>query len=464
MSKKMTIKIIIASLLLAIIILILPSFLIVPKIILVGDKEITITMNKEFLEPGYHAEMIGKDISKKVKVEGNVDTNKPGIYEIKYIVSEDKKTTIVIRKVKVIDDIKPEIVLTSGDNIYICPNEEYQELGYTATDNYDGDITSKVTTKRKDNKITYSVEDSSHNKTSVTRTINNIDKEAPVINLKGDSTITFIKGSKYIEYGYSVSDNCANDLNNKVQITNNININATGTYKVEYTVSDDSGNKGTATRTVKIINPPAPKNSTIYLTFDDGPSEITPKVLDILKEEGVKATFFVLNKSSSYDYLLRRIVNEGHTIALHGNSHDYYRVYSSVETYLNDIETIRNKIKNITGVDTRIMRFVGGSSNAVSKFNPGIMTILTKEVTDRGYIYYDWNISSGDTTNISSSQVYNNVIKGLGSKATYIVLMHDMKARTANALRDIIRYGKNHGYRFDRITESTPQIKHGVNN
>jgi len=462
----MTIKITIASLLLAIIVLILPSFFSTPKITLVGDKEVTLTMNKEYLDPGYHAEIDGKDVSKNVEVKGEVDTTKPGTYEIKYIIKEAKKTTIVIRKVKVIDDIKPEIILNSGDNIYLCPNEEYKELGYTAVDNLDGDITSKVITKRKNNNITYSVEDSSHNKASITRTINNVDKEPPVIKLKGNSTITFIKGSKYTEQGYSVSDNCTNNLKDKVKITNNINVDKTGTYKVKYSVSDGSGNKTTVTRTVKVTNASKPKNSTIYLTFDDGPSGTTPKVLDILKDEGVKATFFVLNRSSSYNYLLKRIVNEGHTIALHGNSHEYKKVYASKTTYLNDIAAIRNKVKSVTGVDTKIMRFVGGSSNTVSRFNRGIMTVLTKEVTNRGYIYYDWNVSSADTTNISSKKIYNNVIKKLGSKSTYIVLMHDFGGnnKTVNALRDIIRYGKNHGYKFDRITESTPQIKHKVNN
>jgi peptidoglycan/xylan/chitin deacetylase (PgdA/CDA1 family) len=467
MKKKVVVKIAVAVFLLTLLVFVLPSFIVKPKIILNGTTSMTISMNKKYSDPGYKANMDGKDVSDKVKVKGNVDTDKPGTYEITYTIEVNNKEKKIKRKIKVIDDIKPEITLTNGNDVKICPNTEYAELGYQAIDNYDGDITKKVIIKRQKDKIIYKVKDSSNNENIVTRNIKQIDDQKPEIILQGDTNVTLYEGSKYNEKGYTVSDNCSKDLSSKVVIDNKVNVNKAGTYNISYTVTDESGNTNVVNRTVKVIKIVKVEGSTIYLTFDDGPStEITPMILDILKEENVKATFFVLNKGDSTNYLLQRIVNEGHTIALHGSSHDYYSVYSSVDAYINDITGIRNKVKDVTGVDTRIMRFVGGSSNTVSKFNPGIMTVLTKEMTDRGYRYYDWNVSSQDTGDISSDAVYNNVIKGLGTKATYIVLMHDYAGnyKTADALRRIIEYGKTHGYSFSTITESTPQVKHTVNN
>jgi peptidoglycan/xylan/chitin deacetylase (PgdA/CDA1 family) len=350
--------------------------------------------------------------------------------------------------------------------INICPSDNYNDPGFTATDNYDGDLTHKVVKTQKGNQIIYTVKDSSNNETKVIRNVVRSDNELPILTLLGRSNLNITLGTAYYESGYTVTDNCDKDIISKVKVTNNIDINKLGTYTVKYEVSDSSGNTSTALRTVNIVNHPSPKNSTIYLTFDDGPSMTTPKVLDILKEEGIKATFFVLNRSDSFNYLLVRMINEGHTIGLHGNTHDYYTAYASVDSYFNGISTIENKVLNVTGIDSKIIRFIGGSSNTTSRFNPGIMTVLTAEATSRGYHYFDWNVGSTDTINITSSQIYQNVVSNLGSASTYVVLMHDYEgnSKTINALRDIIKYGKNNGYSFSNITMDTPQIKHRVAN
>ena len=205
----------------------------------------------------------------------------------------------------------------------------------------------------------------------------------------------------------------------------------------------------------------------IYLTFDDGPSSsITPELLDILKEENVKATFFVLNHGSNLDYLIKREYDEGHTVALHGSSHNYKQIYSSTDAFFNDLSIIQNKVESITGEKPMIIRFPGGSSNTVSRFNPGIMSILTKEVNMKGYHYFDWNVGSGDAGEAHTpDEVYNNVIKNLGNKNN-VVLMHDYAGnyKTLNAIKRIIRYGKNNGYTFERITMNTPEIHHRVAN
>ena len=205
---------------------------------------------------------------------------------------------------------------------------------------------------------------------------------------------------------------------------------------------------------------------TIYLTFDDGPREgTTDVILDILKEENVKATFFVTNGGP--DYLIKREYDEGHAIGLHTASHDYKTVYQSVDSYFNDLLSVQNRVKNITGINTMIIRFPGGSSNTVSRrYQNGIMSILTTEVLNRGYRYYDWNLSSGDAEGgrHDADEIYNNVVNGLSKDRVNMVLMHDIKPYTRDALRNIIQYGKNNGYTFASITDNTQMIKQKVNN
>ena len=134
---------------------------------------------------------------------------------------------------------------------------------------------------------------------------------------------------------------------------------------------------------------------------------------------------------------------------------------------MNNIDYMNEKIKKLTGVDTRITRFPGGSSNTVSRFNPGIMTTLTKEVINRGYVYFDWNISSGDAGGTKNAiGIYNNVVNGLRYNRANVVLMHDLNSKTytKEALKNIIIYGKENGYIFQKITDNTPMVTMKVNN
>ena len=134
---------------------------------------------------------------------------------------------------------------------------------------------------------------------------------------------------------------------------------------------------------------------------------------------------------------------------------------------MNNITKLQEKIKNSTGYNATITRFPGGSSNTVSRYNPGIMTTLCEEVVSRGYRYFDWNISSGDAGGAKTSQeVYNNVINGLSKNRANVVLMNDFRGntKTLNALADIIDYGLANGYTFKCITESTPAVIHNVQN
>ena len=129
---------------------------------------------------------------------------------------------------------------------------------------------------------------------------------------------------------------------------------------------------------------PSPESGgkTIYLTFDDGPSPNTPRIISILNSYGIKATFFV--KNTSYNGYMKDIVDSGNAIALHSYTHDYKRIYSSDEAFYQDLQDISDLVYLQTGVRSNIMRFPGGGSNTVSKkYSPGIMTRLTQGVAER---------------------------------------------------------------------------------
>lgn len=271
-----------------------------------------------------------------------------------------------------------------------------------------------------------------------------------------------------------------NTANNQVQ---NTTVNETTNSQAENnTATNESVTNQTENTTANVTTTNTVNNSTakdkkdskdvkgvIWLTFDDGPSaNITPKILDILKKENIKATFFIINYSDSNEHLLKREAAEGHTIGIHGYSHEYSKIYKSKETFMNNVYTLQNRIQKSTGVKSMYTRFPGGSSNTVSrKYCKGIMTELTKEMLAKGFKYYDWNISSGDAGGAKNAKdVYNNVTKNLSKKRGNMVLMHDFGAnkKGLEALPDIIKYAKKEGYKFAAIDDDTPMYAQHVNN
>lgn len=205
-------------------------------------------------------------------------------------------------------------------------------------------------------------------------------------------------------------------------------------------------------------------NKKVYLTFDDGPTPgVTEKVLDILKRYDAKATFFVIYREGTiYEELYRRIVDEGHTIAVHSASHNYEKIYSSTESYLQDFATIANHIYSITGVKPEIFRFPGGSINS---YNGAVYIQIIAEMTRRGYTYYDWNVASGDASySVASTQwIINNVVNDVRPKQANIVLMHDSagKKTTVEALPHIIEVLANKGYSFLALSNNVIPAQFG---
>ncbi len=424
------------------------------------------------------------DITERVNIKGNIEYNKIGEYNVQFEVKTWIGKYSKNIKVKIVDTKAPEIILDGGEKYNISYSKEFEEPGYKAIDEHDGDITDKVITTKEEideenYNIRYSVQDQSGNKTEKVREVRIIDDVSPEITLKGAGTITINLNGKYEEKGAKAIDEKDGDLTNKIKIEGKVDTTKEGTYTVTYRVSDSKGNEGVKTRKVIVkkspVYNPIPKQSgskgtkgTIYLTFDDGPStNITPKTLDILKRKNVKATFFILNYNTEGEKIVKREVAEGHSVGIHGYSHRYKDIYKSVDTYMANITKLQNKIKASTGVNTTITRFPGGSSNTVSRYNPGIMTVLTKEVVKRGYKYYDWNVSSGDAGEaITAEQVYNNVTSRLSKSKQNIVLLHDYagNTKTLDALERIIDFGLQNGYAFSKITQSTPMVTHTPNN
>lgn len=204
-----------------------------------------------------------------------------------------------------------------------------------------------------------------------------------------------------------------------------------------------------------------PQNKTCYLTFDDGPDEtVTPRVLDILKKYDVKATFFTIyNGSEKATALYKRIVDEGHTIAAHSYTHDYEKIYKSVDSFLDDFGKISDHIEKVTGIKPELFRFPGGS---VNYFNAGIYRQISGEMIRRGYLYYDWNISAEDAVRagVSAADIKRFGLSGDKDMNKKIILMHDGPGHinTAEALPGIIEGLKKQGYSFAPLTKDIKPV------
>lgn len=196
----------------------------------------------------------------------------------------------------------------------------------------------------------------------------------------------------------------------------------------------------------------------VYLTFDDGPSkDVTPQILDILKENEVKATFFVLGaRVELYPETLKREYDEGHYIANHGYSHSYSKIYENKDTTFQEYIDCENSIKNALGnqdFNTYLFRFPGGSSGGKYEETKSKARELFREY---GVAYTNWNCLTGDAEGKKTKEdCINEMIRTKGNQNSIILLMHDAndKIQTVEALPEIIQYFKNEGYTFKTFYE-----------
>lgn len=199
----------------------------------------------------------------------------------------------------------------------------------------------------------------------------------------------------------------------------------------------------------------------VYLTFDDGPSIYTGQILDILKANDVKATFFVIGKDENYYDYYKRIVDEGHTLGMHSYTHQYQKLYASEESFAAEIEELQSLLVDVTGVESHVFRFPGGSSNDVSQLP---IENYIAYLNEHNINYYDWNALSGDAVNASLSpeQLVSNIMKDVRENKDSIVLMHDLQNvhATVESLQMLIDTLKSEGYEILPIDENTPLIQH----
>ena len=446
------------------------SFLFYPRLKL-KHHEMEMEVNTKYKDPGYSAYNIVGKYNNKVKITGTVNSKKLGTYELKYSYKLFLMKATKIRIVKVVDKTAPKITLEEKPE-EICKNK-YKNYKYKAEDNYDGDITDKVNVELKDDKLIYTVADSSGNDTVLSRKVKLITDNKPELKLKGSKEMTVYKGTAYKEPGYEANDKCDDNLTDKVQVEGKVDKDKTGTYEIKYTVMNSNEVKAEEKRKVYVKEKPAVSQSSasngagkvIYLTFDDGPGAYTKQILNTLDKYGVKATFFVTNQFPGYQNLIGEEARRGHVVAVHTYSHNY-NVYSSVDTYINDFNKMNEIIKSQTGSYSNLFRFPGGSSNTISrKYSNGVVSAIAKEMSNRGYVYFDWHVSSGDAAGYNSDGIYNAVIRGAsGCGGGCVVLMHDIKGTTANALDRILNELTSKGYSFGVLTSSGPTAHHKIAN
>lgn len=438
------------------------------KLVLNGGGELTMEYGEAYAEPGATAKFLF--LKTDVQTQGQVPSNQLGSYTVTYSASIFGKSVTAERKVNVVDTTAPTITLMHKDNSFTLPGHEYQEEGFVAEDNYDGDITAKVQKMVADGFVHYRVTDSSGNVTEVKREIIYNDITAPELTLKGNATVYVTTGKDFVEPGYTAIDDAEGDISAKVQVTTDFNKNTPGTYTVTYKVTDNYGNTTEVTRKIVVSNAQVqqptgdPVGGVIYLTFDDGPSQHTLRLLEVLEKYNVKATFFVVG-TAGIGYL-DEIAAGGHALAIHSNTHEYSEIYANEDAFFADLYAIQDKIYQRTGIVTTLMRFPGGSSNAISKnYNVGIMTRLTKAVEERGFTYFDWNVDSKDAGGAKTAdEVYQNVINGCRNKKASVVLQHDIHGYSVDAVERIIQWGLANGYTFAALTPDSPTAHHPINN
>lgn len=208
------------------------------------------------------------------------------------------------------------------------------------------------------------------------------------------------------------------------------------------TVNDESDNIG-------------PK--TVYLTFDDGPGgKVTTDVLDTLKKEDVKATFFVLGSEiKGQEDILLRMKEEGHSIGLHSYSHDRNKLYCNNNGFISEMIKCQDEIFRVTGEKYNILRFPFGCNNKTYK----LKNSLVEEIHNNNFKIYDWTLDSGDGANYNADPS-TIAKKSYSSKRNIILLMHCgfINKNSAKALPSVIKYYKDKGYEFKIINEDTPEI------
>lgn len=440
-----------------------------------GDEDFTLEYGADFHDPGVYAVTVGNlfgESEKHLEIQtlGAVDSRRLGVYVLRYTTRFAFEDYSVERRVTVVDSTPPVIELKHVEGYEPSWMTGYAEEGYSAWDAVDGDLTGKVRRVKLDDRVQYSVTDSNGNTTTVERPLPNISYQPPQITVLGEQDLVMQATLWYEDAGASVSDALGRDLSDYLVTEGSVTPWVSGDYQITYSITSELGETISAVRNVTVVPVPLPETvtpaeKTIYLTFDDGPSPYTARLLDVLDRYGAKATFFVTSQDPRYYDEIGRAYRAGHAIGVHTSTHDYNKIYASEYAFFEDFCKMEEVIKEQTGDYTRLFRFPGGSSNTVSNFNPGIMSRLTRAMTDLGYRYFDWNVYSGDAGETSkTTQIAKNIKDGCAQQKISIVLQHDIKDYSVAAVESVLEWGRANGYSFKALQLDSPGMHHGVNN
>ena len=440
-----------------------------------GEDDMTVEYGTDFRDPGVYAVTVGNLFGEgerrlDVQTLGSVDSRRLGTYILRYTARYAFEDHSIERRVTVVDTTPPVIELRHVEGYEPSWMTGYAEEGYSAHDAVDGDLTGKVHRVKLDDRVRYTVTDSSGNTISIERPLPNISYQPPKITVLGERDLVMQAGLWYQDAGAMVTDSLGNDLSAYLDVEGGVTPWFAGDYTITYSITSDLGETISDERHVTVVPAAAPETvppaeKTIYLTFDDGPGPYTARLLDVLDRYGAKATFFVTAQDPRYFDEIGRAYRAGHTIGVHTTSHDYNEIYASEMAYFEDFFNMEEIIRQQTGEYTRIFRFPGGSSNTVSNFNPGIMSRLTRAMTDMGYRYFDWNVYSGDAGDTSkTTQIAKNIKDGCAEQRVSIVLQHDIKDYSVSAVESVLIWGRENGYSFKALQLDSPGMHHGVNN
>lgn len=468
MKKKVVI--VVLSILFVVVLTILTAIIVIKNnkitVSLNGPKIETINVFSSYKDKGVSVKKGNKELSKDkytLTKKNSINQNIVGKYDLHYKVKVKKKEFDLQRTINVVDNVAPELNL-STDVVErdFCTKKETKPITFDAVDNYDGDLTKDVIISETDDKIIYSVKDASGNEAKKEVSISYSSKPKNKFVLNGKSKVTVIVNKEYKDQGASYVDGCGKKLDANITVSGTVNTAVEGTYTLTYSLKGEED----ITRTV-VVTHYSPK--TIYLTFDDGPGANTRKVLDTLDKYGVKATFFVTNQfgGGKYQYLIKEEHDKGHAVGVHTLTHSW-NVYNSLDDYLNDFNAMNEIVKAQTGSYTKIFRFPGGSGNTVSRsHSQGVVTAIAEEMTNRGYVYFDWNLSSGDAASgkVPTDKIVSNVLNNVDRcNSQCVILFHDYKKTTADAVEPIVKEFVERGYSFATLDENGPVVHAKIKN
>ncbi|MBE6006078.1 MAG: DUF5011 domain-containing protein [Sarcina sp.] len=308
------------------------------------------------------------------------------------------------------DTVPPVITLESDPDYVVWPGQEYEEEGWTATDDRDGDLTDQVKQSVDGDEVRYTVSDKAGNSTVAVRRI------------------------PYAEVSANINEG---------------SISAEDLAGMRESFPDgDSAASGSG--------------KTVYLTFDDGPGQYTERLLDILRRNDVHVTFFVTGAFPAYEDMIKKEYEAGHSIGIHTQSHDFDKIYASADAFWKDNNAMQKIIVRQTGHPTDLMRFAGGSSNSMGTWQkPDIMQTLVNQTQKKGFQYFDWNVSSGDgAAEGDSAMVISRITSGISGFDESVVLCHDTKEYTVNAMEYLIPWLLDNGYTIRPLTRDSEPAHH----